>query len=270
MSTARCYSHIRRGLGRGHGHSPHQCTYGPEDGDISLTWSSTAAPEVSLLQDLPHRSYSLFRNSLGARHFVLYKYSDVFYGMGERASPLTLNKRRFRLETMDALGYTADDTDPLYKNIPFYIALDTVTRQAFGVYYDSLASGVSDFGQEIDAFWGMYRHHTLNAGNGLDMYFIFGPTIEKVVEGFTRIVGHPILPPKYALGYLASSMGYAESEQAQSLIMAFPDLCRKWNIPCDLLHLSSGYTTDPESGARNVFTWNRQRFPRPTRTYFRP
>ncbi|KAJ3206480.1 Dynamin-like GTPase that mediates homotypic ER fusion [Dinochytrium kinnereticum] len=228
----------------------------PEDGDISLNWSSVAVPEFPLLQDLPHRSYSLFKNSLGARHFVVNKETDVCYGMGERASPLFLNKRRFRLETMDALGYDATATDPLYKNIPFYIALDTVTRQAFGVYYDSLASGISDFGLEIDAFWGFYRHHTVKSGFGLDMYFIFGPSIEKVVEGFTRIVGHPILPPKYALGYLASAMGYAETEEAQVMISRFPDLCRKWNIPCDLLHLSSGYTVDPENGARNVFTWN--------------
>ncbi|KAJ3118972.1 hypothetical protein HDU96_005209 [Phlyctochytrium bullatum] len=214
----------------------------PEDGDISLAWSSSAVPAHKLLEDLAHRSYPLFKNNLGGRHFVNYKETDLIYGMGERASPLTLNKRRFRLETMDALGYNAAATDPLYKNIPFYIVLDTVTRQAYGIYYDTLARGVMDFGLEIDAFWGFYRHHTVEGGSGIDMYFIFGPTVEKVVEGFTRIVGHPILQPKYAFGYLASAMGYAESEEAQTFIAQLPALCRKWDVPCDLLHLSSGYT----------------------------
>lgn len=73
------------------------------------------------------------------------------------------------------------------------------------------------------------------------------------------MIGTPALVPKYALGYLASSMGYAESENAQQLLESFPKLCRKWDIPCDLIHLSSGYTVDPVTGARNVFTWNYSR-----------
>ncbi|KAJ3411782.1 hypothetical protein HDV05_001740 [Chytridiales sp. JEL 0842] len=239
-----------------------QVSIEPSDGDISLTWSSTAA-EVPFLEDLKHRSYPLFKDSLGARHFVTRRDQDLHYGLGERGSPITLNRRRFRLETMDALGYDPQNTDTLYKLIPFHITLDTKTRQAHGVFYDSLSAGAIDFGNEIDAFWGPYRSYTVSEGYGLDMYVIFGPSMEKVVEGYTRIVGRPTLPPKYALGYLASSMGYAESESAQQFIAELPALCRKWDIPCDLLHLSSGYTVDPTTGARNVFTWNKKRFPDP-------
>ncbi|KAJ3165314.1 hypothetical protein HK101_000243 [Irineochytrium annulatum] len=228
-----------------------------------LSWSSQAAPDRPFLVDLPHRSYSLFKNSLGARHFARLRDSDLHYGLGERASPLTLNGRRFRLETLDAMGYDPQSTDPLYKHLPFLITLDTVTRQAHGVFYDTLAQGSVDLGNEIDAFWGPYRHFTTEGGCGLDMYVVFGPSVEKVVEGFTRIVGHPALPPKYALGYLASSMGYAESEEAQTMIEKLPSLCREWDIPCDLLHLSSGYTVEAKTGARNVFTWNKTRFPEP-------
>ncbi|KAJ3079494.1 hypothetical protein HDU99_010762, partial [Rhizoclosmatium hyalinum] len=164
---------------------------------------------------------------------------------------------------MDALGYNPTLTDPLYKLIPFHITLDKTTRVAHGIFYDSFAEGFADFGQEIDAFWGPYRSHTLLNGCGLDMYVFYGPTIAEVVSRYTALVGRPALPPKYALGYLASAMGYAESENAQELIAALPALCRKWDIPCDLLHLSSGYTVDPWTGARNVFTWNKTRFPDP-------
>ncbi|KAJ3205766.1 hypothetical protein HDU82_004969 [Entophlyctis luteolus] len=220
------------------------------------------------LEDLPHRGYPLLKDTFnGARHFVKRRDQDLHYGLGERASPLTLNGRRFRLETMDALGYNAETTDPLYKLIPFHITLDTVTRVAHGIFYDSFAQGFADFGQEIDAFWGPYRSHTLLDGCGLDMYVFFGPSISSVVERYTALVGRPAFPPKYALGYLASSMGYAESNDAQRLIAQLPADCRKWDVPCDMLHLSSGYTVDEKTGARNVFTWNKTRFPDPAKLF---
>ncbi|KAJ3027461.1 UNVERIFIED_CONTAM: hypothetical protein HDU68_003758 [Siphonaria sp. JEL0065] len=227
---------------------------------VALTLAPIADPQTPFLEDLAHRAYPLLKEN-GARHFIRRRDCDRHFGLGERASPLCLNGRRFRLETMDALGYNPELTDPLYKLIPFHISLDTRSRIAHGIFYDSFAEGFADFGQEIDAFWGPYRSHTLFGGCGLDMYIFYGPTIQQVIEGYTNLVGRPAMPPKYALGYLASAMGYAESENAQELIAALPQLCRKWDIPCDLLHLSSGYTVDPATGARNVFTWNKTRFP---------
>lgn len=70
----------------------------------------------------------------------------------------------------------------------------------------------------------------------------YGPQVSHCISEFSCLIGKPAMIPKYALGYLASSMGYAESESAQEMIEQFPMLCEKWDIPCDLLHLSSGYT----------------------------
>lgn len=85
----------------------------------------------------------------------------------------------------------------------------------------------------------------------------------KVLELFTSVIGRPALAPKYSFGYLASAMGYAESESAQSQIQEFPAVCKRHEIPCDLIHLSSGYTVDERNGSRNVFKWNKSRFPNP-------
>ncbi|KAJ3405795.1 hypothetical protein CcCBS67573_g05333 [Chytriomyces confervae] len=244
---------------------------------LSVALSSDGVPAISyfsrahsdpFLEELPHRAHTILSSKHspgGFRHFLKRRDDgrDLHYGLGERASPLTLNGRRFRLETMDALGYNPETTDPLYKLIPFHVTMDTETRVAHGIFYDSFAEGFADFGQEIDAFWGPYRSHTVLQGPCLDMYLFHGPSIASVVSHYTLLTGRPHLPPRYALGYLASAMGYAESENAQELIAALPEQCRKWGVGCDLLHLSSGYTVDEETGARNVFTWNKKRFPEP-------
>ena len=42
---------------------------------------------------------------------------------------------------------------------------------------------------------------------------------------------------------------------------------REEGIPVDNFHLSSGYSSDPKTDLRYVFTWNNERFPDPA-AYF--
>ena len=219
------------------------------EGDLTLSWlpvASAASVEHSaaFLQDLNHRAYAYDKSGHGVWHYVKATHGDLYYGLGERTSPLLLNRRRFRLECLDALGYLADSGDPLYKFMPWYLCLNTNTMISYGIFYDNLSTGHIDFGCEQDAFWGDYRSYYASEGI-LDYYLVYGGVnggLERVMQDFTKLVGLPKLPPKYAFGYLASSMGYAESDNAQHLLEAFPDLCRKYDIPCELIHLSSGYT----------------------------
>lgn len=234
------------------------------EGALSFSWNSSAG---EFAQDLPHRSYEIDLD-LGCNHYMrLYSANDnnsetehlvSFYGLGERASPLALNNRSFSLACVDAMGYNAQTSDPLYKHIPYYIGLNRETREAYSIYYNTFTNGSFDFGREIDALWGRYVVYR-GKDEYLDYTMIYGPSIASCTEQFASIVGLPIAPPKYALGYLASSMGYAENESAQQLLEEFPTFCRKWDIPCDVMHLSSGYTVDSLTGARNVFTWNYKR-----------
>ncbi|KAJ3121721.1 hypothetical protein HK098_003453 [Nowakowskiella sp. JEL0407] len=250
------------------------------DGDLVLNWYHIIDGKVGnepFQVDLPFRAYAYDRNA-GVYHYIKTLPNQSFIGLGEHTGECVLNGRRFRLETMDAMGYDAETTDPLYKICPFYIGVEIDQKtskqqhRAFGVYYDNLASGFIDFGTEIDAFWGSYRVYKADYGI-LDYYVISGISndgkadarsgVEIVVERFADVVGKPAMIPKFALGYLASSMGYADAGNAQELLEGFIDKCNQHDFPCDLMHLSSGYTADLASGARNVFTWNKDRFPDP-------
>jgi len=227
--------------------------------DASLTWYDPNGEQFAA--DLQHRAYTYDRTGRTLFHYLERHSDEYYFGFGERSGPLEKTGRRLRMMNVDALGYNAETGDPLYKHIPFYITYLPELKIAYGLFYDNLATSVFDLGQEVDAFWGSYRYYMAEDGD-LDYYMMYGPTIEAVIEQFTALTGRPALLPRWSLGYLGSTMKYTEAPDAQAQLKRFADLCEQHDIPCDLFHLSSGYTTDAQ-GRRNVFTWNRERIPDP-------
>lgn len=228
-------------------------------GDFRLEWFDAAGQRFAA--DLRRRAYPYDRTRQAVYHYLERRADEHYYGFGERAGSLDKYGMRLRMLNLDALGYNAETGDPLYKHFPFYITYIPALKTAYGLFYDNLATTVFDLGREIDAFWGFYRYYMAEAGD-LDYTLIYGPTIEAVVEKFTRLTGRPCLPPRWSLGYLGSTMSYTEAPDAQEQLKRFVELCQQHDIPCDMFHLSSGYGTDA-TGTRFVFTWNRSRIPDP-------
>ena len=227
--------------------------------DPRIEWFDSAGQRFAA--DLSLRAYSYDRAGRSVFHYLERRTDEHYYGFGERAGTLDKGGMRFQMKNVDALGYNAETSDPLYKHIPFYITYIPALKTAYGLFYDNLATSVFDLGKEIDAFWGHFRYYAAEDGD-LDYYLLYGPTIEAVVEKYARLTGRPMLPPRWALGYLGSTMYYTEAPNAQEQLKQFVDLCQQHDIPCDMFHLSSGYTTS-KSGSRYVFTWNRSRIPSP-------
>ncbi|PMU85665.1 hypothetical protein, partial [Pseudomonas sp. GP01-A4] len=82
---------------------------------------------------------------------------------------------------LDAMGYDAETSDPLYKNIPLYITRKTTSGACVGVFYDTLADCTFDFGCEHSNYHGPYRLFEAEAGD-LDLYVIAGPELAQVVR----------------------------------------------------------------------------------------
>jgi alpha-glucosidase len=227
--------------------------------DAHLEWYTRDG--VRFAADLPKRAYTYDRAGRSFWHYQERRTDEHYFGFGERAGKLDKHGMRLEMRNLDALGYNAETSDPLYKHVPFYITHIPSLNIAYGLFYDNLATTIFDMGKEIDAFWGFYRYMQAHDGD-LDYTLIYGPTIEAVIEKYTRLTGKPALMPRWALGFLGSTMSYTEAPDAQERLKQFVELCQQHDLPCDLFHLSSGYTTDDE-GRRNVFTWNRQRVPQP-------
>jgi alpha-glucosidase len=227
--------------------------------DLALRWAG--GDEQPFAADLAGRAYAYDRGSRAVYHYLQRRVDELYYGFGERAGPLDKTGRRMRMLNLDAMGYDAEFGDPLYKHFPFYITFVPELNIAYGLFYDNLATTVFDMGRERDNYYGPYRYYQADDGD-LDYYLLYGPTIPDVVEKFAALTGHMALPPRWSLGYLGSTMTYTDAPDAQQQLQQFITLCAKHDIPCDMFHLSSGYTAGPD-GKRYVFNWNRDRIPDP-------
>lgn len=181
--------------------------------------------------------------------YVAKKLEDdtYFYGLGEKTGHL--NKRGYHY-----VNWNTDNPNPhgetfdrLYKSIPFLIALKGET--AFGIFFDNHFETQFDMGRDNS------KYYYFSAADGnLDYYFIYGPQVKNVVEGYTRLTGTMPLPQLWTLGYQQCRWSYGNEERLMEIANNF----REKGIPCDTLYLDIDYM----DGYR-VFTWNNERFKNP-------
>jgi alpha-glucosidase len=229
---------------------------------LCCSWALRAGSEWRpAAADRPTQAYNFGWWDERVYHYLRRGKGEKYFGLGERAGDMNRAGQRYRLINVDAMGYNARTSDPLYKHIPFYITWRPDTRLACGLFYDTLSDCVFDFGKEIDNYHGPYRSFVADHGD-LDYYFIAGPRVDQIVPRFTWLTGRPALMPRWALGYSGSSMAYSEAADGQARMALFLERCAAHDILCDSFHLSSGYTSS-SSGGRHVFTWNRSKFPDP-------
>ncbi|MBW4082449.1 TIM-barrel domain-containing protein [Paenibacillus sp. S150] len=195
-------------------------------------------------------------------HYSCLDEQDHYYAFGEKSGYLNKKHRRMRMSNVDTIGYDSEITDPLYKHIPFYIKFNGGNGTASGIFYHNSHESVFDMGCERSGYWSNYSYFCAEGGE-LDVFFIYGPAIKDVVRHYTDLTGKTMLPAKYSLGYMGSTMYYTELEQdSDKAILGFMDKCREEGIPCDGFFLSSGYTIGKD-GKRYGFLWNRDRFGKP-------
>ncbi len=213
-----------------------------------------------IARDRPTQAYNFGWWEGGPRHYLARHDGERYFGLGEKSGPLDRAGRRLRLSNTDALGYDAGTSDPLYKHIPFYITQHGAGGPAFGLFYDTYSDCAFDFGCERSNYHGLYRSFAADHGD-LDYYVIAGPAVADVTRRFTWLTGRPALMPRWALDYSGSSMAYADAPDAAERVGGFVESCRRHDILCSSMHLSSGYTSI--GPRRYVFHWNRDKFPDP-------
>jgi alpha-glucosidase len=178
--------------------------------------------------------------------YISQKFADDawWYGLGERAFHLALERRTYSLTTCDPESYGPDD-DPLYINIPFLLGVQQ--GRAFGLLLDRMSDGELTLRPD-----GGVDYHIL--GDELRMDVIFGPEPAQVLARYAALTGHANLPPLWALGYHQSRWSY----ETESIVREIAENFRRRRIPCDAIHFDIDYM----DGFR-CFTWDEKAFPDP-------
>lgn len=225
---------------------------------VSLSWKGTDKP---LYRDLPLRSY--VADASGIAHYTEHDRNDLHVGLGEKRAPMDLSGRHFQLSATDSFGYDVYNTDPLYKHIPLLIKASPAGCVA--IFSTTHGRGTWSVGSEIDGLWGHFKVYRQDYG-GLEQYLIVGKTLKDVVRSYAELVGYPILVPRWAYGYISGGYKYTMMDEppAHQALMEFADKLKEHEIPCSGHQMSSGYSiAEVEPKVRNVFTWNKYRFPNP-------
>lgn len=214
--------------------------------------------DEQLFQDRDILAYN-FENEMGkgSYHYLSREKDEHIYGLGDKTGPVNKNMCHFKMETFDALGFNANVSDPLYKQIPFFICKNKIG--SYGIFYDTYSNGEIDFGHEHNNYYSLYKYAHFEEEN-LVYYVIFG-SVEEIVQRFTYLTGKSFLPPKWSFKYCASTMAYTDSDNPVKSFDEFLNKCDEYKIDCGGFYLSSGYTQIGDK--RCVFHWNRDKFKDP-------
>ncbi|XP_069543659.1 sucrase-isomaltase, intestinal [Brachyistius frenatus] len=171
--------------------------------------------------------------------------SHNIYGLGEHVH------RNYRHDTYWKTWpiFTRDafpngGTHNLYGHYPFFLCLEDESGKSFGVFLmNSNAMEVTL--QPAPAV--TYR----TIGGILDFYILFGDTPEQVVQEFLELIGRPVIPPYWSLGFQLSRWDYGNLSEVKSTV----ERNRAIGIPYDIQYTDIDYMEDKKD-----FTYDKVNF----------
>ena len=172
-------------------------------------------------------------SEIRGRKFTLRKILPVaehYFGLGDKTGPFDHRGQAFTDWNTDAYQFQ-DSTDPLYKTIPFFIAVGGAAG-SYGIFLDNTWRSWFDFGKRDPKMLEFG-----SSGGAIDYYVIYGPSTPHVVERYASLTGKPPLPPQWALGFQQSRYSYMSADEVRGVAERF----RRERIPADVLWLDIDY-----------------------------
>ncbi|XP_054158490.1 sucrase-isomaltase, intestinal-like [Oppia nitens] len=151
------------------------------------------------------------------------------------------NYKTYPLFTQDRA--TGDEQFNYYGVHPFYTCLES-DGQSHGILY--LSSNAMEYTLLPEP--GL-SFKTL--GGVLDMFVFVGDSPGHVIELYTSLIGRPILPPFWGLGYQLTRWGFKNTDDLRAVI----DRNQKANVPLDVMYMDIDYMDQYHD-----FSYNRQSF----------
>lgn len=172
--------------------------------------------------------------------------NEHFFGLGDKPCDLNLRGKRFEIWGTDHYAFH-ENSDPLYKNIPFFLSL--CDGYTYGIFLDNTMRCSFDFGAEREDVMVLSV-----PGGRMNYYFFHEDSPIKIIASYTKLTGLPDMPPLWALGYHQSRWSYYPDQIVRNVVSRM----RESKIPCDAVYLDIHHMDRYES-----FTWDSHRFPDP-------
>lgn len=233
-----------------------------EEGNLSVSYDGrlvSGGALGSLDTVIPRIQVRAFKND-GERHwFARCNFpatpGDRYFGLGDKGGKPDRNGRRFRVYNRDSLGFDAEESDPLYKSVPFFLKQNPARQVVAGYYFPETLVNAFDFGEESP----FYTYVEVEGGP-IAYYLFTGDTYKHILFSYCQVTGFPALPPLFSFGFFGSSMNYVEADDAMERILRYFETIERHHIPCEGMYLSSGYLK-ADDGSRYAFFWNKRKFP---------
>ncbi|XP_071751949.2 sucrase-isomaltase, intestinal [Centroberyx gerrardi] len=171
--------------------------------------------------------------------------SHNIYGLGEHVHQNyrhDTNWRTWPIFARDA--FPNGGTHNLYGHYPFFLCLEDHSGKSFGVFLmNSNAMEVTLQPAPAVTFRAI--------GGVLDFYILFGDTPEQVVQEFTLLIGRPVIPPYWSLGFQLSRWDYGSLDEVKNTV----ERNRAVGLPYDIQYTDIDYMEDKKD-----FTYDTVKF----------
>uniref|UniRef100_A0A8C2FQH2 Lysosomal alpha-glucosidase n=1 Tax=Cyprinus carpio TaxID=7962 RepID=A0A8C2FQH2_CYPCA len=162
--------------------------------------------------------------------------SSVISGLGEHYTPITLdlNWTSVSLWNRDMAPHVRPSDLSSQQQCDGYSVL-LLSKMAYYVVFLQPAPALT---------W-------VTVGGILDFYIFLGPSPQSVVQQYHEVIGYPMMPPYWSLGFHLCRWGYTSTNITRTVVQ----LMRQAKIPLDVQWNDLDYADQ-----RRVFTFDLQRF----------
>ncbi|XP_034024674.1 maltase-glucoamylase, intestinal [Thalassophryne amazonica] len=171
--------------------------------------------------------------------------SHNIYGLGEHVHQRykhDTNWKTWPIFTRDA--FPVGGMHNLYGHYPFFLCLEDESGKSFGVFVMN-SNAMDVVLQPAPAV--TYRI----IGGVLDFYILFGDTPEQVVQEFVQLIGMPVIPPYWSLGFQLSRWDYGSLDIVKKTV----ERNRAIDLPYDIQYTDIDYMEDKKD-----FTYDTVKF----------
>ena len=169
-------------------------------------------------------------NFLFSEHFILFSYyltSNDIYGFGERYHDFKLGDGIFTSWPNDTGGIHLDLGNGGHNLMGIHpIGLHKTSNGKFlGIYFNNI--NAQDIYIKSENNKTLLEHRSI--GGLIDYYIIYGDKPDDVLIKLHEIIGQPIMPPFWSLGFHLCKWGYKNTDEIRDLYYKFLD----YDLPID-------------------------------------